>query len=71
MQVDPIKPTFEAPGTQRLKLKYVKLLSSFAFKFNGHRYNLELVAGMFDPAIQQMIVDFEAGAYTRSLLSST
>jgi hypothetical protein len=34
VQVDPIKPTLEAPGTKRLKLKYDETLSSFAFKFN-------------------------------------
>jgi threonine aldolase len=28
VQVDPIKPTLKAPGTQRLKLRYNKLLSS-------------------------------------------
>ena len=27
MQVDPMTPTLKAPGTKRLKLKYVKLLS--------------------------------------------
>ena len=38
VQVDPIKPTLKAPGTQRLKLKYDNPLSSFAFKFNLRRY---------------------------------
>ena len=38
MQVDPIKPTLKAPETMRLKLEYGKLLSSFAFNFNLHRY---------------------------------
>ena len=38
VQVDPIKPTLKAPGTKRLKLKYDKLLSSFAFNFNLRRY---------------------------------
>jgi len=38
VQVDPIKPTLKAPGTMRLKLKHVKLLSSFAFNFNLRRY---------------------------------
>jgi hypothetical protein len=37
-QVDSIKPTLKAPGTQRSKLKYGKLLSSFAINFNLHRY---------------------------------
>jgi len=39
VQVDPIKPTSNAPGTKRLKLEYDELLSSFAFKFNLRRYN--------------------------------
>ena len=39
MQVDPIKPTLKAPGTVRLKLKFDKLHSLFAFKFNLRRYN--------------------------------
>jgi len=30
VQVDPNKPTLKAPGTKRLKLKYDKVLSSFA-----------------------------------------
>ena len=38
MQVDPIKPTLKAPGTKRLKLKYDKMLSNIAFKFNLRRY---------------------------------
>jgi len=38
VQVDPINSTVKAPGTTRLKLKYGKLLSSFAFKFNLSRY---------------------------------
>jgi hypothetical protein len=33
-----MNPTLKAPGSKRLKLKYNKLLSSFAFKFNLHRY---------------------------------
>ena len=41
MQVDPIKFTLKASVTKRLKLKHVKLLSSFAFKFNLRRYNQE------------------------------
>jgi len=38
VQVDPIKPTLQAPGTKRLKLKYNKLLYLFAFNFNLRRY---------------------------------
>jgi hypothetical protein len=39
VQVDPITLTVEAPGTERLKLKCDKLLSTSAFKFNLRRYN--------------------------------
>ena len=38
MQVDPIKPMLKPPGTKRLKLKYGKLLSKFAFNFNLRRF---------------------------------
>ena len=38
MQLDPIKPTLKAPGIKLLKLKYDKLLSNFASKFNLRRY---------------------------------
>jgi len=37
VQVDPINPTLKAPGTDRLKLQYVEVLSSFAIKFNLRR----------------------------------
>ena len=38
VQVDPGKPVLKAPGTMRLKLKYGRLLSSFAFMSNFRRY---------------------------------
>ena len=38
MQVDLIKPALKAPATKLLKLKYEKLLSSFAFNLNLRRY---------------------------------
>jgi len=38
MPLDPIKPNFKPPGTQRLKLKGDLLLSYFAFKFNLRCY---------------------------------
>jgi len=41
VQVDPMKAVLKAPGTERLKLKYDELLSSFAFKFNLRRYKEE------------------------------
>ena len=40
VQVHPIKLTMKAPGTERLKLEYDKLLSSFAFKTNMRRYRV-------------------------------
>ena len=45
MQVDPIKPTFKAPGFNRVKLKYVKPLSNVGFKFNLRRCTKELGGG--------------------------
>ena len=44
MQLDSIKPTLKAPGTQRLKLKCDDLLLKFAFKINLRRYSKELGA---------------------------
>jgi len=38
VQVDPIKPTLKAPGSERLKVEQEKLLSNFAFKFNLRLY---------------------------------
>ena len=42
VQVDPINPVLKVPGTMRLKLKYGKLLSSFAFKSSLRPYTLQL-----------------------------
>ena len=39
MQLDPIKPKLEPPGSERLKLKCDDPLSRFAVKFNLRRYN--------------------------------
>ena len=39
MQVDPIKPTLKAPGSERLKLKCDEVLSSVAFNFSLRRYS--------------------------------
>ena len=38
LQVDPMKPTLKAPGSKRSKLKYDKLLSSFAYNLKLRRY---------------------------------
>ena len=40
MQVDPIKPTLNAPGIKLLKLIYDVPLSNFAFKFSLRHYTL-------------------------------
>jgi hypothetical protein len=72
VQVGPIKPTFKAPGTKRLKLKYAVPLSNFAFKFNIRRYT-KMSNPHYPPEIQAetTLINFTAGAYTRPLLSST
>jgi len=52
VQVDPIKPTFKAHGTKRLKFKYDHLLLSFAFNFNLRHYTeaREMIESGVDPA---------------------
>ena len=45
--VDPIKPTLTDPGPKRLKPRYDKPLSSFAFNFNLRRYNMGIREGGF------------------------
>ena len=44
MQVDPLNLKLKPPGTERLKLKYYKLLSTSAFNFNLRRYITEMSA---------------------------
>jgi len=44
VQVDPIKPTWKAPGSKRLKLEHEKQLSNFAFNFNSRRYTVATAA---------------------------
>ena len=44
MQVEPIRSTLKAPGSERLKLECNDLLSSFAFKFSLRPY----IAGLDD-----------------------
>ena len=39
VQVEPIKPMLQAPGTELLKLKYDGPLSNFAFRFSLRRYS--------------------------------
>jgi len=77
------KPTLTAPGTERLKLTYDELLSSFAFNFNLRRYTMECTGTLIKiaprtPRSARMRVEVrgtsdmvKAGAYTRPLLRST
>ena len=41
MQVEPMKPALEAPGTKRLKHEYDEPPTNFAFKINLRRYRGE------------------------------
>jgi len=41
VQVDPFKPTEEAPVSKSLKLQYEKTLSNVVFKFNSRHYNMD------------------------------
>ena len=72
VQVDPIKPTLKAPESKPLKLEHEKTLSIFAFKFYLRHYSeaLKLVGLVGAEGLCGMEV-VEAGAYTRSLFSST
>ena len=70
MQVEPIKPVLKAPGSMLLKLRYDGPLSNFAFKVNLRRYN-EGGRGGVVKWLSESAMYTEAGAYTRSLFSST
>jgi len=54
VQVDPIRPKLKAPGTKRLKLKYDKLLSRFAFKFKLRHYTMTM-----DPTSAKLLQQVE------------
>ena len=45
VQVDPMKPTLKAPGSERLKLICHDLLSNFAFKIYSRCYSVAKKAG--------------------------
>jgi hypothetical protein len=68
VQVDPIKPSLKAPGIKRLKLKYDKPLSNFAFKFNLRRYTMVGRAVEADEPLMDAGLDSLSG---RGLHSST
>jgi len=44
VQVEPIEPMLKPPGSKHLRLKCVKLLSSFAFKVNFRHYTMDNTA---------------------------
>ena len=84
VQVEPMKPTLKAPGSTCLKLKYDEPPSEFAFKFNLRRYTMASTVDGLDEAYDGLNTtecctvtvsvadnDSPAGAYTRSILSST
>ena len=63
MQVGSIKTRVEsAPGVcnQRLKLKYDKLLSSFAFKFNLRRYIVGALVGKYGDDLNGRAVQLDS-----------
>jgi len=61
--VDPIKPTFKAPGSERLKLKCDDLLSNFAFKLNLRRYTAAEVTDFTFPSNTNGIVEVGGGVF--------
>jgi hypothetical protein len=86
VQVEPMKPVLTAPGSMLLNLRYVGLLSKYAFNFNLRRYSegkgesgvAERGGGGGAGEWLEVAVDdvaalemFAAGAYTHSLYSST
>jgi len=71
VQVDPIEPTLKAPISERVILKYDERLSNFTFRFNSRRYTMTCTDGTEATSVDDASVVFQAGAYTRSLLSST
>jgi len=78
--VDPLKPKLKAPGSKRWKLQCDQLLSSFAFNCNMRRYSvsssphLDFVRKNFQYKVMpfgELLAALVAGAYTRTLFSST
>jgi len=63
VHVSPMKPTLKAPGTNLLTRKYDERRSNETFKFNLSRYT--------EGRTLAHVSHLQAGAYTRSLHSST
>jgi len=74
VQVDPIKPPLEAPGTVRLKLTYGRLLSSFAFKLCFQAllssFAFKLCFLVFNLCCQALLSSFAFKLCFQALLSS-
>jgi hypothetical protein len=74
MQVEPMKPALKVLGSIDSKLRYDELLSKFAFNFNLRRYTAAGSTGGSKRAAVSFAIGeaaVTAGAYTRSLFSST
>jgi hypothetical protein len=71
-----MKPTLKAPGTKRLTLRYVKLLSSFAFNFSLRRYTTDSTTILseiknFEPEFEFIYLDMDRAKYnTKSKIES-
>jgi hypothetical protein len=66
VQVDPIKPKFKPPGTERLKLGYDKPLPNVAFSFNLRLYTTVISEGT--PVFMNggVSLTIPAGAFTEA-----
>jgi len=64
-QVDPIEPTLNAPGTNRLKLKYEKRLQIFAFNVILSRYTEDATARHGLPCIVRHVIVIQRALNTR------
>jgi hypothetical protein len=74
VQVDPIKPTLKAPGTEHVKLKCDILLSTFGSNINLRRYTVVVTEGVLASSVSNAVVAgyaAQARAYTRPLFGST
>jgi hypothetical protein len=67
VQVDPNKTTLKAPGIKRVKLKFDKVLSSFAFKFKLRRFSMVADRVVRSPAAPGVDNDVEVEGYATEL----
>jgi hypothetical protein len=66
-----MKPVLKAPGSMPLKLTYDEPLSSFAFKFNLRRYNLDIKPSHEEVAFGKVHVNAPKAGRCRLTLSIT